>query len=208
VAILLTTHYMSEAEHCDHLALMHAGKVIADDTPAALKTALEQEAGQVLDLAAEPVLSALEALEQAGISILNILILWLMVIWLFGAPFKGDPLFFFLASTIYVTCTTGIGLLVSLLVRTQVAAMMMTVVVTVVPSVLYSGLLVPIASMDPAGQFEAHLFPAMYYTDIILGSFLKGVGMEQLWGKVLALLIYAIVLWTASFLMFHKRPKS
>jgi ABC-2 type transport system ATP-binding protein len=66
VAILLTTHYMSEAEHCDHLALMHAGKVIADDTPAALKTALEQEAGQVLDLAAEPVLSALEALEQAG----------------------------------------------------------------------------------------------------------------------------------------------
>jgi ABC-2 type transport system permease protein/ribosome-dependent ATPase len=208
VAILLTTHYMSEAEHCDHLALMHAGKVIADDTPAALKTALGQEAGQVLDLAAEPVLSALEALEQAGISILNILILWLMVIWLFGAPFKGDPLFFFLASTIYVTCTTGIGLLVSLLVRTQVAAMMMTVVVTVVPSVLYSGLLVPIASMDPAGQFEAHLFPAMYYTDIILGSFLKGVGMEQLWGKVLALLIYAIVLWTASFLMFHKRPKS
>jgi ABC-2 type transport system permease protein/ribosome-dependent ATPase len=143
-----------------------------------------------------------------GISILNILILWLMVARLFGAPFKGDPLFFFLASVIYVICTTGIGLLVSLLVRTQVAAMMMTVVVTVVPSVLYSGLLVPIASMDPTGQFEAHLFPAMYYTDIILGSFLKGVGLEQLWGKMLALLIYAIVLWTASFLMFHKRPKS
>jgi len=71
------------------------------------------------------------------------------------------------------------------------------------------GLLSPlIASMDPAGQFQAHLFPAMYYTNIVLGSFLKGVGLEQLWGKVLALLIYAIVLWTASFLMFHKRPKS
>ena len=48
----------------------------------------------------------------------------------------------------------------------------------------------------------------MYYADIVLGSFLKGIGLEQLWGKVLALLIYAIVLWTASFLMFHKRPKS
>jgi len=66
VAILITTHYMSEAEHCDHLALMHAGRVIADDTPAALKAALQQEAGQVLDIAAEPVLSALEALEHAG----------------------------------------------------------------------------------------------------------------------------------------------
>ncbi|UCV23634.1 ABC transporter permease [Ferribacterium limneticum] len=143
-----------------------------------------------------------------GISVINFLILWLMAAGLFGAPFKGDPLFFFLASAIYVTCTTGIGLFVSIFVRTQVAAMMLTVIVTIIPSVLYSGLLVPIASMDPAGQFEAHLFPAMYYADIVLGSFLKGVGLEQMWGKVLALLVYAVVLWTASFLMFHKRPKS
>ncbi|MDD3554871.1 MAG: ATP-binding cassette domain-containing protein [Deltaproteobacteria bacterium] len=68
VAILLTTHYMSEAEHCDHLALMYAGKVIADDTPQALKDALVREAGQVLDIAAEPVLPALEALEQTGLA--------------------------------------------------------------------------------------------------------------------------------------------
>jgi len=143
-----------------------------------------------------------------GISTINILILWLMAAGLFGAPFKGDPIFFFIASGIYVTCTTGIGLLVSLIVRTQVAAMMMTVVVTIVPSVLYSGLLVPIASMDPQGQFEAHLFPAMYYTDIALGSFLKGIGLEQLWGKMLVLAIYAVVLWILSYLLFHKRPRS
>lgn len=143
-----------------------------------------------------------------AISVINFLLLWLMATQLFGAPFKGDPLFFFLASVVYVSCTTGIGLLVSLFVRTQVAAMMLTVIVTIVPSVLYSGLLVPIASMEPGAKLEAHLFPAMYYTDIVLGSFLKGVGLEQLWGKVLALLIYAAVLWTASFLMFHKRPKS
>ncbi len=143
-----------------------------------------------------------------GISIINMLILWLMVIFLFKAPFKGDPLFFFVTSVIYVICTTGIGLVVSLIVRTQVAAMLMTVVVTIVPSVLYSGLLVPIASMAPQGQFEAHLFPAMYYTDIVLGSFLKGIGLEQLWGRVLALSIYAAVLWILGYLLFHKRPRS
>ncbi|MBW1750364.1 MAG: ABC transporter permease, partial [Deltaproteobacteria bacterium] len=126
----------------------------------------------------------------------------------FKAPFKGDPLFFFAASVIYVICTTGIGLLVSLIVNTQIAAMLMTVVVTIVPSVLYSGLLVPIASMAPQGKIEAHLFPAMYYTDIALGSFLKGIGLEQLWGRVLALSIYAAVLWTLSYLLFHKRPRS
>ena len=143
-----------------------------------------------------------------AISSINVVILWLMAIFIFGAPFKGDPLFFFIASVIYVTCTTGIGLLVSLIAKTQVSAMMITVLVTMVPAILYSGLMVPIASMDPASQFEAHLFPAMYYTDIALGSFLKGVGMEQLWTRVAALLLYTIILWVASYNLFHKRVKA
>jgi len=143
-----------------------------------------------------------------GISVINILILWFMAASVFGAPFKGDPFFFFISSVIYVICTTGIGLLVSLIVRTQVAAMMLTTIVTIVPSMLYSGLLVPIASMDAESKFEAHLFPTMYYNEIALGSFLKGIGPDQLWGNALVLTLYAVVLWTLSYLLFHKRPKS
>ena len=143
-----------------------------------------------------------------GISVVNILILWFMATSVFGTPFKGDPIFFFIVSVIYITCTTGIGLLVSLIVYTQVAAMMLTTIVTLVPSVLYSGLLVPIASMDAESKFEAHLFPAMYYTEIALGSFLKGIGLEQLWGNALVLALYAGCLWTLSYFLFNKRPKS
>ena len=62
-----------------------------------------------------------------GVSAFNILIVWWVATEAFGAPFKGDPLFFFLASLIYVVCTAGIGLLVSILVRTQVAAVLVTV---------------------------------------------------------------------------------
>jgi len=142
------------------------------------------------------------------ISCINVVILWLMVIFVFGAPFKGDPVFFFIASVIYVTCTTGIGLLVSLIAKTQVSAMMITVLVTMVPAILYSGLMVPISSMDTASKFEAHLFPAMYYTEIALGGFLKGVGMEELWTHVAALLLYTLVLWLVSFNLFHKRVKT
>lgn len=147
-------------------------------------------------------------LPYIGISIINVFILWFMATTLFGAPFKGDPLFFTLASVVYVICTTGIGLLVSLLVHTQVAAMIMTAIITVVPSVLYSGLLVPVSSLEAAAQIEAHLFPAMYYTNIVLGSFIKGVGLEVLWGNVAMLVIYAIVLWCLSFFLFRKRPKT
>ncbi len=142
------------------------------------------------------------------ISVINVVILWFMATVLFGAPFKGDPVFFMLASVVYVGCTTGIGLLVSLLVHTQVAAMIMTAIITVVPSVLYSGLLVPISSLEAVAQIEAHLFPAMYYTNIVLGSFIKGVGLEVLWGNVVMLIMYAAALWCFSFFLFKKRPKT
>jgi len=146
-------------------------------------------------------------LPYIGISVVNVFILWFMATALFDAPFKGDPFFFLLASVVYVICTTGIGLLVSLLVQTQVAAMIMTAIITVVPSVLYSGLLIPVSSLEAAAQVEAHLFPAMYYTNIVLGSFIKGVGVEVLWGNALMLVIYAAVLWLLSFSIFRKRPK-
>lgn len=66
VTILVTTHYMSEAEHCDHLALMYAGRVVADDTPDAMKAAVEAEAGTLLELEVDAPSRALEMLERDG----------------------------------------------------------------------------------------------------------------------------------------------
>jgi ABC-2 type transport system ATP-binding protein len=40
ITIFLTTHYMDEAENCDRIAIMDAGKVIALDTPAGLKASI------------------------------------------------------------------------------------------------------------------------------------------------------------------------
>ncbi|MEA3543988.1 MAG: ATP-binding cassette domain-containing protein [Thermodesulfobacteriota bacterium] len=66
VAILVTTHYMSEAEHCDHLALMYDGKIIADTSPEAMKQRLQQEAGQLLEIDTDHPLQVLSLLERAG----------------------------------------------------------------------------------------------------------------------------------------------
>lgn len=65
-AILITTHYMSEAEHCDHLALMFAGKVVADATPQAMKDDLERRAGSLLEISSDNALLALALLEKQG----------------------------------------------------------------------------------------------------------------------------------------------
>ena len=66
VTVLVTTHYMSEAEHCDHLALMYAGRIVADDSPQALKAELQQEAGTLVELRCDRPLQALPILDRAG----------------------------------------------------------------------------------------------------------------------------------------------
>ncbi|MGQ0599140.1 ABC transporter permease [Aquabacterium sp.] len=143
-----------------------------------------------------------------AISVVNVLVLWFLATQVFGAPFKGHPLFFFLASVLFVTCTTGIGLLVSLLVRTQLAATLITVILTMVPAMEYSGFLMPVESLSGEGGIEARLLPAMYYTNIVVGSFLKGVGLEVLWVDLLVLAGYTLALYVAGYLLFHKRPKT
>jgi ABC-2 type transport system ATP-binding protein len=42
LTIFLTTHYMDEAEHCDRIAIMDAGQIVALDTPQALKAAIDR----------------------------------------------------------------------------------------------------------------------------------------------------------------------
>ena len=50
VAILVTTHYMTEADHCDQLAIMYAGRIVANASPVQMRRALEQEVGRPVSM--------------------------------------------------------------------------------------------------------------------------------------------------------------
>ena len=64
VTIMLTTHYMSESEHCDHLALMYNGRIVADGSPAGMKADLNKDAGHLLEVGCGRPLEALAVLEK------------------------------------------------------------------------------------------------------------------------------------------------
>lgn len=68
VAILITTHYMSEAEHCDRLGLMYAGRLVAEGSPAELKRQLVQETGPLLEITTDQPGHALAQLTKRGLS--------------------------------------------------------------------------------------------------------------------------------------------
>ena len=60
--VFVTTHYMDEAEYCNRLALMYAGKVIALGDPAGLKRLLKEHGLLRLDTLAP--LDAMRAIEH------------------------------------------------------------------------------------------------------------------------------------------------
>lgn len=61
VTILVTTHYMDEAEYCHRVGMMRDGHLLALDTPLALKQKFVQ--GDIWEISADPLLTALAALE-------------------------------------------------------------------------------------------------------------------------------------------------
>ena len=64
------------------------------------------------------------------------------------------------------------------------------------------------ASLTRGAKIQAHIWPAMYYTNIVRGSFLKGVGMDVLWIDLLALAVFAAAMGGLTYRLFTKRPKA
>ena len=72
VTILVTTHYMDEAEYCERVAVMRDGKLLAMDTPTALKKKIIT--GDVWEVYAHPlergldILAAMDGVERVGLA--------------------------------------------------------------------------------------------------------------------------------------------
>ncbi len=61
VTVLVTTHYMDEAERCNTIALIHQGKLVACNTPDEIKQIMP---GEILEIEVDAPMRALEILEQ------------------------------------------------------------------------------------------------------------------------------------------------
>jgi ABC-2 type transport system permease protein len=115
----------------------------------------------------------------------------------FNVPVRGSLWLLFLATTLFLMSSLGIGLLISTVSRTQQQAMM-TAFFVIFPAMLLSGFAFPIENMPEAVQWLTLLNPIRFYMVIIRGLFLKGVGFGVLWPHLAALaLIGATVLLVA-----------
>jgi ribosome-dependent ATPase len=87
-------------------------------------------------------------LPYIAIGLLNFAILTVMALVVFRVPIKGSFLMLAFCSLLYVTATTGLGMLTSTFTSSQVAAVFVTAILTIVPTIQFSGLLQPVSTLQ------------------------------------------------------------
>ncbi|MBV5348285.1 ABC transporter permease [bacterium] len=184
--------------------------LVAPAIIAALLIVKEKERGTIFNFYASP-LSKAEFIAAKLIPVfllhsINIFILLLWALYLFEVPFRGSFWIYWLASELYILVSISIGILISVITRTQIVAVVLTVMVTIIPGFMYSGIIMPISSMVGMSRYEAHVFPVMYYNHILYDVFLVGEGLTsqktQLYLVILA--VYVVVLLSLGTLWLRK----
>lgn len=133
-----------------------------------------------------------------------VLVLTAGTLW-FGIPFKGSVTLLILTSFIYVASTVSIGLFVSTITRTQLAATLLSLIVTLMPSFLFSGFLFPLASMPYVLRSYTYFFPVRYFNEISRDIVLKGAGLQYIWINAALLFLYATVLFVLATVRTRKK---
>lgn len=171
----------------------------------------EKELGSITNFYATPV-TRLEfllgkQLPYIGVSMISFFGLVVLAIFAFGVPLKGSITTLTIGALLYVTVTTGLGLLMSAFTQTQIAALAGTAVLTLLAGINFSGLTEPVSSLQGAGAWIGRMFPTTYFLIISRGTFTKALGLWELYGDVIALAAFVPALTLLSLALLKKQEK-
>jgi ribosome-dependent ATPase len=141
------------------------------------------------------------------IGMINYAVLMLMAVFVFGVPIKGSALMLTLCALLYVTVTTGIGLLISTFTSSQVAAVFITAIVTILPTTQFSGLLQPVSTLEGGARRMGSLWPTTYYMHASVGAFTKGLPARLLAEDAIILACFIPVLMVLAALALRSQEE-
>jgi ABC-2 type transport system permease protein len=122
---------------------------------------------------------------------------------LFGVPFEGSWLAFFLGFNLYILVNLALGFLISTAARNQMQAMQLSVF-TILPSILLSGFMFPFAGMPGWAQFLGTCVPATHFLRIVRMVMLKGAGVGDILSEMGALTVILVVIATGAMLRYRQ----
>jgi ABC-2 type transport system permease protein len=142
-------------------------------------------------------------LPYLGVAYGTLLIVLALMRFLFKVPFNGSVTLLLALSAVYLLALLSFGLLISSRATSQMEAMQQAMGI-MLPSVLLSGYVFPLASLPLPLRIFSHLLPATHFIKIARGIIIRGATFSDLWEPVLALLAISAVLILASARAFKK----
>jgi len=169
----------------------------------------EKERGTMEVLLVSPVRPFLIILAKAVpylvLAFVVLLAILLMSRYVLFVPIAGSLWLILLVSTIYIFMALSLGLLISTIAKTQMAALLMSAVMLLMPCTMLSGMMFPIESMPHVLQWVAALIPPRYYISAMRKLLIMGVSFRYVLPEVVTLLGMTTLFLTVALLKFNKR---
>jgi ribosome-dependent ATPase len=175
----------------------------------ALSVVREKELGSIINLYVTPTTRSEfllgKQLPYIVLGMLNFLLLCALSVFVFGVPHKGSFVTLALAALLYVTIATGLGLLISTFMKSQIAAIFGTAIITLIPATQFSGMIDPVASLEGPGRWIGEIYPTSHFLTIARGTFSKALDLTDLWPLFIPLAVAIPVVIGLSVLLLKKQ---
>jgi ABC-2 type transport system permease protein len=140
-----------------------------------------------------------------AISCIVLIIILLLARYLLHVPMTGGVSGIFALSLLYLILSLALGLLVSTIARTQVAALLISAVVMMMPILMLSGMLFPIENLPDIFQAISCIVPARWYIDAVRKMMIQGAPIAEVWQNCVILFGMAMVLIAVSLRKFNDK---
>ncbi|WP_294539153.1 ribosome-associated ATPase/putative transporter RbbA [uncultured Rhodoblastus sp.] len=171
----------------------------------------EKEVGSIANFRSTPVTRTEFLLGKQApyvlLSFLSFLLLLATAIVLFGLPVRGSAPALVLGALLYIFATTSLGILLSSFVSTQVAATFIAAIISILPTVNFSGLLIPVSSLSDSGRWVGLAFPSSWFQEISVGAFTKGLGFPTLAPDLAALVLFSLAYLICAVAALQKQER-
>ena len=138
------------------------------------------------------------------ISCLNLTTILLLSTFLLHIPIAGSLIGLVAITLLYIMVALLLGLFISTLANSQLAAMLLSLLL-IVPTVYLSGLAFPIESMPEVLQLISNIVPARWYIAVVRKLMIQGVEMRYVLHETAVLALMAVVLLLVSWKLFKTR---
>ena len=175
----------------------------------ALSVVREKELGSIVNFYVTPILRSEfvvgKLLPYLLLGMVNFLAMSLLAVTVFDVPITGPFFVLATATGAFLLFSTSFGLLCSTFVRSQAAAIFITMIATMIPVIQFSGLLNPVSSLEGIGRLIGSISPATYMFIVSRGVFNKGLDFAQLHSAFWPLLIAGPLVMTLCIALLKKQ---